>query len=388
MAMCTFSTALGYLDVRVADTDYGSFAVVYIYKELEGALSTMVQLYSRTQDASPQALKAFQDFYPTVGLQDDMMVMLPKSGARRGREGLLAPCWGAGGQGSTLATPESHPSPAQAGDRVSSPGPPPAAPGPRFLSPLRPAVAGSREPGALMQEGFGEASSDQSHLLLSGGFGNTWGGDSGLLVSLAPSSRASPWHWEAAVVPGGTSSLRPPGQGSPQQQTSPPQVWTWSEPTALGPPRAVPHPPSLPPLIWGLFPPNKQILQPLGSSLFGESWGGHRRPISSPALLAAQGGEEVGRQHSQGEWGTSARPCGSWAYGMVRHPVTTGPGHGLCWVGVAADREVGLAWVSLLTVVIGGTWPNPLRAPEMGQCHEQHNSTLLDLSWLAGLLAP
>ncbi|XP_048970272.1 lipocalin-15 isoform X7 [Canis lupus dingo] len=94
------SLALGYLDVRVADTDYDTFAVLYIYKELEGALSTMVQLYrdlpsphhceprssqgpccasGRTQEASPQATKAFQDFYPTVGLPDDMMVMLPKS---------------------------------------------------------------------------------------------------------------------------------------------------------------------------------------------------------------------------------------------------------------------------------------------------------------------
>ncbi|XP_047381439.1 lipocalin-15 isoform X1 [Sciurus carolinensis] len=105
--------ALGYLDVRVADTDYSSFAVVYIYKELEGALSTMVQLYSRTQDASPQALKAFQDFYPTVGLPDDMMVMLPKSGA-------CSP-----GQGGTSATPESHPSPAQAGHRPLDRLPPP-----------------------------------------------------------------------------------------------------------------------------------------------------------------------------------------------------------------------------------------------------------------------
>ncbi|MXQ97919.1 hypothetical protein E5288_WYG003975 [Bos mutus] len=74
--------ALGYLDVRVVDTDYSSFAVVYIYKELEGALSTMVQLYSRTQEASPQALEAFQDFYPTVGLPADMVAMLPKSGRR------------------------------------------------------------------------------------------------------------------------------------------------------------------------------------------------------------------------------------------------------------------------------------------------------------------
>uniref|UniRef100_A0A8C8Z758 Lipocalin 15 n=1 Tax=Prolemur simus TaxID=1328070 RepID=A0A8C8Z758_PROSS len=76
--------ALGYLDVRVVDTDYSSFAVIYIYKELEGALSTMVQLYSRTPDASPQAVKALQDFYPTVGLPDDMMVLLPKSGTPPG----------------------------------------------------------------------------------------------------------------------------------------------------------------------------------------------------------------------------------------------------------------------------------------------------------------
>lgn len=47
------SAALGYLDVRVVDTDYSSFAVVYIYKELEGALSTMVQLYSEGSPAPP-----------------------------------------------------------------------------------------------------------------------------------------------------------------------------------------------------------------------------------------------------------------------------------------------------------------------------------------------
>ncbi|XDB55783.1 hypothetical protein AB1E18_009244 [Capra hircus] len=65
--------ASGYLDVRVVDTDYSSFAVVYIYKELEGALSTTVQLYI------PRPLEAFQDFYPTVGLPADMVAMLPKS---------------------------------------------------------------------------------------------------------------------------------------------------------------------------------------------------------------------------------------------------------------------------------------------------------------------
>lgn len=45
----SLSAVLGYLDVRVVDTDYSSFAVVYIYKELEGALSTMVQLYSEAR---------------------------------------------------------------------------------------------------------------------------------------------------------------------------------------------------------------------------------------------------------------------------------------------------------------------------------------------------
>ncbi|XP_024618396.1 lipocalin-15 [Neophocaena asiaeorientalis asiaeorientalis] len=34
----------------------------------EGSLSVHMQLPGWTQEASPQALKAFQDFYPTVGL--------------------------------------------------------------------------------------------------------------------------------------------------------------------------------------------------------------------------------------------------------------------------------------------------------------------------------
>ncbi|XP_054440684.1 lipocalin-15 [Pteronotus mesoamericanus] len=78
--------ALGFVDVRVVDTDYRSFAVVYVYKEQKGALSTVVQLYSRTQEASPHALRVFQDFYPTVGLSDEMMVLLPKSDACASRD--------------------------------------------------------------------------------------------------------------------------------------------------------------------------------------------------------------------------------------------------------------------------------------------------------------
>ncbi|XP_063100231.1 lipocalin-15 [Cavia porcellus] len=100
--------ALGYLDVRVADTDYSSFAVIYIYKELEGALSTMVQLYSRTQDATLQALQAFENFYPTLGLQADMVVRPPGSDV----------C--SLGQWSTLMPLESSPSPTQVGHMVDS----------------------------------------------------------------------------------------------------------------------------------------------------------------------------------------------------------------------------------------------------------------------------
>ncbi|XP_069871201.1 lipocalin-15-like isoform X2 [Dipodomys merriami] len=111
---------LHYLDVRVAETDYSSFAVLYISKELVGALSTTVKLYSRTQDPTPEALRAFRDFYPTVGLQDDMMILLPKSGQAGGRRRVQAAqmclpptdmC--SPREGGTPAPPEAQASPSQ-----------------------------------------------------------------------------------------------------------------------------------------------------------------------------------------------------------------------------------------------------------------------------------
>lgn len=42
------SAALGYMDVRIASTDYDSFAILYISKELGGAPCTAVQLYSES----------------------------------------------------------------------------------------------------------------------------------------------------------------------------------------------------------------------------------------------------------------------------------------------------------------------------------------------------
>lgn len=60
--------ALGYLDVRIVDTDYSSFAVVYIYKELEGALSTMVQLYSEARSRPPSPLDTVHPIPPLPSL--------------------------------------------------------------------------------------------------------------------------------------------------------------------------------------------------------------------------------------------------------------------------------------------------------------------------------
>nr|XP_021546737.1 lipocalin-15 [Neomonachus schauinslandi] len=69
--------ALGYLDVRIVDTDYSSFAVVYIYKELEGALSTMVQLYS--QDGGGTTVFSQADPTPAAGCHWASMACLQKA---------------------------------------------------------------------------------------------------------------------------------------------------------------------------------------------------------------------------------------------------------------------------------------------------------------------
>ncbi|XP_038623876.1 LOW QUALITY PROTEIN: uncharacterized protein LOC119946558 [Tachyglossus aculeatus] len=73
--------ALAQKDVRVVATDYVNFSILYAFSDVKGITSTNIQLYSRTQDVSPEGLKKFKEFYPTVGLSDDMMVMLPKSDA-------------------------------------------------------------------------------------------------------------------------------------------------------------------------------------------------------------------------------------------------------------------------------------------------------------------
>nr|XP_028587572.1 lipocalin-15-like isoform X1 [Podarcis muralis] len=68
-------------DMRVLETDYTNFALLYTFKEIEDEpSSTTVQLYTRTQDISNEVLEKFKEHYHKVGLTDDLMVILPKSG--------------------------------------------------------------------------------------------------------------------------------------------------------------------------------------------------------------------------------------------------------------------------------------------------------------------
>ncbi|XP_060130197.1 lipocalin-15-like [Zootoca vivipara] len=67
-------------DMRVLETDYTNFALLYTFKEIEDEpSSTTVQLYTRTQDISNEVLEKFKEHYHKVGLTDDLMVILPKS---------------------------------------------------------------------------------------------------------------------------------------------------------------------------------------------------------------------------------------------------------------------------------------------------------------------
>lgn len=92
-----FSAALGYLDVRVVDTDYSSYAVVYIYKELQGALSTMVQLYSeaRAPGSAPAPLSPRPRPFGTCRAWLHPLPSLGPARIRWGRVG-AALCMGSG----------------------------------------------------------------------------------------------------------------------------------------------------------------------------------------------------------------------------------------------------------------------------------------------------
>ncbi|KGL81510.1 Lipocalin, partial [Tinamus guttatus] len=70
----------GEQDLYVVETDYEHYAIVSSIRESGKKPSTTLQLYMRGQDVSPQLLKKFKELCLTMGLTDDMLVVMPKSG--------------------------------------------------------------------------------------------------------------------------------------------------------------------------------------------------------------------------------------------------------------------------------------------------------------------
>uniref|UniRef100_A0A8C5JT88 Lipocalin/cytosolic fatty-acid binding domain-containing protein n=1 Tax=Junco hyemalis TaxID=40217 RepID=A0A8C5JT88_JUNHY len=64
----------------VMETDYSHYAVLHEVQHSETEPSTALQLLTREQDVSPQLLQKFMELIPTMGLTQDMLAILPKSG--------------------------------------------------------------------------------------------------------------------------------------------------------------------------------------------------------------------------------------------------------------------------------------------------------------------
>ncbi|NXA80021.1 LCN15 protein, partial [Thryothorus ludovicianus] len=67
-------------DLRVMETDYSHYAVLHEAHHSEEESSTALQLLTREQDVNPQLLQKFTELIPTMGLTEDMLAILPKSG--------------------------------------------------------------------------------------------------------------------------------------------------------------------------------------------------------------------------------------------------------------------------------------------------------------------
>ncbi|NXM76415.1 LCN15 protein, partial [Serilophus lunatus] len=67
-------------DLFVMETDYSHYAIVHEAHHSEMETSTALQLLTREQDVSPQLLLKFTELIPTMGLTEDMLAVLPKSG--------------------------------------------------------------------------------------------------------------------------------------------------------------------------------------------------------------------------------------------------------------------------------------------------------------------
>ncbi|XP_054249183.1 lipocalin-15-like [Indicator indicator] len=66
-------------ELRVLDTDYSHYAILHEAQRSGQRPKTMLQLFTREQDPSPQLLQTFRELIPTVGLTEDMLAVLPAS---------------------------------------------------------------------------------------------------------------------------------------------------------------------------------------------------------------------------------------------------------------------------------------------------------------------
>uniref|UniRef100_G1MQ18 Lipocalin/cytosolic fatty-acid binding domain-containing protein n=1 Tax=Meleagris gallopavo TaxID=9103 RepID=G1MQ18_MELGA len=73
-------------DLRVMDTDYEHYAIVYTQQKDGQEPSTMLQLYTRNQDMSPELLQKFKKLFHSMGLTEDMLVVLPHSDFKKTRK--------------------------------------------------------------------------------------------------------------------------------------------------------------------------------------------------------------------------------------------------------------------------------------------------------------
>ncbi|KAM9521863.1 lipocalin-like isoform 1-T1 [Guaruba guarouba] len=67
-------------DIRVVETNYEEYALVATQISKSTGPSTMVLLYSRTKELSPERLERFTQFSREQGLADEEILILPRTG--------------------------------------------------------------------------------------------------------------------------------------------------------------------------------------------------------------------------------------------------------------------------------------------------------------------
>ncbi|NXY92638.1 LIPO protein, partial [Alcedo cyanopectus] len=69
-------------DIRVVETNYDEYAMVATQISKSTGSSTMVLLYSRTKELSPERLERFTQFSRQQGLTEEEILILPQTGEK------------------------------------------------------------------------------------------------------------------------------------------------------------------------------------------------------------------------------------------------------------------------------------------------------------------